>query len=245
MSVAPPPDAVVWHDVECGSYAADLPLWRELAAAARGPVLDVGAGTGRVAIDLAQHGHEVHALDVDPALLDALADRARTRGLQVTTHAADARDFDLGKTRFHLIIAPMQTVQLLGDGPDRARFLRAARRHLALGGLLAVALANVVEGFGEDEVDVTPDLREVAGVVYASRPTAIRDDGEGFVLERLREKVDTTGRHEVAEDRIRLARVTPERLLAEGAEHGFRAEPTRVVEATEDHVGSEVAMLRG
>ena len=43
----------VWHDVECASYEADLDLWRELAAAARGPVLDHGCGTGRVALDLA------------------------------------------------------------------------------------------------------------------------------------------------------------------------------------------------
>ena len=54
---------VVWHDVECGRYAADLPVWRELAAAAGGPVLDVGAGTGRVALDLARHGARVVALD--------------------------------------------------------------------------------------------------------------------------------------------------------------------------------------
>ena len=45
---------VMWHDVECGSYVADLPLWRRLAAEAGGPVLDVGAGTGRVALDLAR-----------------------------------------------------------------------------------------------------------------------------------------------------------------------------------------------
>ena len=43
---------VIWHDVECGAYVADLPLWRELAAACEGPILDVGAGTGRVTLDL-------------------------------------------------------------------------------------------------------------------------------------------------------------------------------------------------
>ena len=41
---------VVWHDVECGGYDADLTLWQELAREAGGPVLDVGAGTGRVAL---------------------------------------------------------------------------------------------------------------------------------------------------------------------------------------------------
>ena len=43
---------VLWHDLECGGYDLDLPLWRELADREGSPVLDVGAGTGRVAPDL-------------------------------------------------------------------------------------------------------------------------------------------------------------------------------------------------
>src|SRR5208283_2096223 len=51
---AGPPDAVVWHDLECGTYRADLPLWRELARdAGVGPILEIGAGSGRVSLDLA------------------------------------------------------------------------------------------------------------------------------------------------------------------------------------------------
>ena len=57
--------AAIWHDIECGAYTADLPLWEELAAG--GTVLDVGAGTGRVALRLARAGCAVTALDRDPA----------------------------------------------------------------------------------------------------------------------------------------------------------------------------------
>ena len=78
MSAATFSPLVAWHDVECGGYRADLPLWRELARAEAGPVLDVGAGTGRVALDLARAGHSVTALDREPELLDALV-RARCR----------------------------------------------------------------------------------------------------------------------------------------------------------------------
>ena len=63
---------VIWHDVEHGSYDADLPLWRQLADATGGPVLDLGAGTGRVSVDLAAQGHDVVALDSDPELLAEL-----------------------------------------------------------------------------------------------------------------------------------------------------------------------------
>ena len=236
-------DAVVWHDVECGSYAADLALWRELAAAEGGPVLDLGAGTGRVTLDLARAGHEVHALDVDPVLLDALD--ARAGGLPVTTHLGDARSFDLGG-RFGLILAPMHTVQRLGCAPERAAMLDAVRAHLLGGGLFAAALANALEGYDGGDLEVpVPDMAEVGGVVFSSRPTAIRDAGEAFVLERMREKVSGDGHRHVGEDRITLHRCTAEQLAAEGAALALTPEAPRRVEATEDHVGSEVAMLRG
>ncbi len=234
---------IVWHDVECGGYAADLPLWRALAARAGGPILDLGAGTGRVSLDLAQHGHQVHALDVDGDLLAALAQRAGR--LDVTVHHADARSFDLGWVRFGLVLAPMQTMQLLGGPEGRRSCLRSVRRHLQPGGLFAAALANALEGFDGEDVDVAPDMREVDGTVYASRPTAIRDAGTAFVLERLREKVAPDGTRTITEDRIALDRVTAARLAEEAAPLGFTVEAEERIEATEDHVGSEVAMLRG
>ena len=100
-------ETVIWHDVECASYGADLDLWRSLAAGRPGAVLDMGAGTGRVTLDLAARGPDVTALDSDPALIATLAARARERDLRVRTSVADARTFDLGRS-FSLVIAPMQ-----------------------------------------------------------------------------------------------------------------------------------------
>jgi SAM-dependent methyltransferase len=242
-------DHVIWHDVECGSYAADLPFLRELAATRpdpAAPVLDLGAGTGRVALDLAALGVTVHALDFDAVLLDALRERAAERGLtaRVVTHEADARDFDLGDRRFDLILAPMQTVQLLGGADGRARLLASVLRHLAPGGLFAAAIAHHIDAFDEDAFVPVPDVREVGGVVYASRPTAIREDADGFVLERLRERVDTTGERTTSEDRIRLDRLTAAAFEEEARRAGFAVERRATIGETADHVGSEVAMLR-
>ena len=234
---------VLWHDIECGGYDLDLPLWRELADREGAPVLDVGAGTGRVALDLARRGHEVVALDRDPALLDAL--RERGAGLPVTTVAADARDFALGR-RYALVIVPMQTLQLLGGPAGRARFLACARGHLAGGGLLAVALADALDAFDADhDQPPVPDLRVVGGVVYASRPVAVRDLGDRAAIERVREVVARDGTRTVSDDVIELDRVDADELADEAAAFGLRAQAQRRIPATLEYVGSTVAMLRG
>jgi SAM-dependent methyltransferase len=233
---------VIWHDLECGGYVADLPLWRRLAREQHGPILDVGAGTGRVALDLARHGHEVTALDRDRALLDELELRAGE--LPVKTVVADARSFELDG-RFGLCLVPMQTVQLLDDGA-RASFLSSARRHLLPGGVLAAALAETLEPY--DVADggpaPLPDMCEREGVVYSSSPTAIRVDGAGFTLERRREAVSIEGEHSVASNSVLLHRVTGADLERAGAAAGFEPLARRHVPATEDYVGSVVVMLR-
>jgi SAM-dependent methyltransferase len=237
------PDAVAWHDLECGGYVADLPLWRELAAAAGGPVLDVGAGTGRVALDLARAGHEVVALDVDGRPLAAL--RARAAGLPVRTVEADARSFSLAR-RFGLVLAPMQTVQLLGGAAGRASFLACAREHLAPAGLVAIAIADGLEAASPDPDSLPlPDMVERDGWVLASQPLALRYEDGGFAIERERQAVAPDGTRTSERDVVRLDAVTVDELESEGEAAGFAVEPARRIAETIEHVGSWVVMLRG
>ena len=232
---------VVWHDVECGAYDADLPLWRELATAQGGPVLDVGAGTGRVALDLARAGFEVVALDLEPDLLAALAERARDEALVVRTVAADAAAFRLGAA-FPLIIVPMQTVQLL---PGRAGFLAAAGAHLAPGGLLAVAITEAIEDFdAADGVLPAPDVATVGGYRFASQPTAVRALPAATRIERVRRTFGPEGLTAEEGDAIELAHVSVAELEQEGRAAGLTPEPARTIAPTAEHVGSEVVLLR-
>jgi len=227
---------VMWHDLECAGYVEDLPLWRELAG--DGPVLDLGCGTGRVALDLAARGVPVVGLDVDEVLLDEL--RRRAGDLPVETVRADARDFDLGR-RFGVVLAPMQTVQLLGGAQGRTRFLRCARAHLEPGGLCAIAIADEIETFDDIEA-VLPDVHEDGGTVYFSQPVSIRDQGDRFEIEFVREVVDPHGGRSSGRNVIHLDRLDADRLEAEA--EGFTVLERRTVPQTDAYVGSTVVMLR-
>jgi SAM-dependent methyltransferase len=234
--------SAIWHDLECGGYVEDLELWRSLADQRGDPVLDVGAGTGRVTLDLAHRGHQVIALDQDAGLLAEL--RSRARGLSVETVVADARDFDLGR-RVPLCLVPMQTIQLLPDRAGRAAFLRCARSHLHSGGLLAIAISETLDLYEVlDGVPApVPDMRELDGVVYASHPTAVRADRGGFVLERRRETISPRGQRTVEYDIVHLERVTAAQLEREGRAVGLTPAGRKLIPANDDYVGSTVVML--
>ena len=234
--------AVVWHDLECGRYTEDLGFWLRLAARHGDPILDVGAGTGRVSLELARAGHAVTALDLDPELLDELTQRAR--GLPVSTVVADARAFALDQ-RFALCIVPMQTIQLLGGSDGRVAFLQRAREHLREGGLVAVAIAEELELFEvvEGSPAPLPDVVEVDGVVYSSRPTAVRADQAGFVLERVREVVLADGRFSAQEDKVHVDQLDASQLEEDGRRAGLKAAGRALIAATDEHVPSTVVML--
>jgi SAM-dependent methyltransferase len=257
------PAKVIWHDLECGTYRADLPFWRKLAERYGAPILDVGAGTGRVALDLARAGHLVTALDLDPDLLGALADRAGQ--LPVESVCADARSFDLDRCDFALCLVPMQTLQLLGGITERVEFLRCASAHLQPGGLLACAIVTELDQFdtADGSPGPAPETARAAGDLYVSRATGVRVLDRQIVIERLRRIIpggeipggesgpgdEHTGDARAVgstdeRDVIGLARVSTSELEREGLQAGLTPEPALEISPTDEHVGSAVVMLR-
>jgi precorrin-6B methylase 2 len=239
--------AVIWHDLECGAYAEDLALWRSLAAEHGDPVLDIGAGTGRVSLDLARRGHRVTALDSDPELLDELARRAEQ--LPLSTVRADAREFELAQ-RFALCVVPMQTVQLLGGSAGRRAFLARARSHLRPGGLLACAIVAEVEPLdcAASDLKLMPQTARVDGNLYVSRTTHVRVCTRTVCIERERsvfaaEQALASAQRVPERYVVELDRLSASQLLREGREAGLTPAGTRSIAATETHTGSTVVML--
>ena len=231
----------IWHDVECGAYAADFAVWDELADRCGDPILELGAGTGRLAIHLARRGHRVIGLDYEEELI--AAQRERAAGLPVTPLLADARGFELPEP-VALALAPMQLLQMLANRAERLACLDSVAAQLLPGGRLAAAM---VEGMPEPEEGdgepLVPDVREVDGWVYSSLPLEAVVGEEHIHVHRLRQRVSPTGELTDEPDSVTICTLTADELEAEAAEVGLVAIERLVIGATADHVGSTVVVL--
>jgi SAM-dependent methyltransferase len=231
--------AVAWHDAENGAYSGDLALWEELAAAADGPILDLGCGTGRVALHLARRGHRTVGLDREPELIAALAERAE--GLPLQAVVGDARGFEL-EQEIALALAPMQLAQLLADSAERTESLGCIASHLRPGGRIALSIVESLPAAAEGPPPL-PDVREVDGWVYSSLPLDAVDVGEEIVIQRLRQTVSPSGELSEEENEIRIRTLAAAELEGEGIEVGLEPLPRRRIAATDLHVGSTVVLF--
>jgi SAM-dependent methyltransferase len=230
----------IWHDVECGSYEADLPLWEELAERRGDPTLELGCGTGRVSLYLARRGHRVIGLDQEHELILELAERAGD--LPVQPLCANALDFELDE-QVPLALAPMQFLQLLHSPESRLRCLRHIAAALRSGGLLAAAIVERPPT-SEGALPPLPDVREVDGWIYSSSPTALIGEADGrIILRRLRQTVAPDGALTEEPDEVHLLSLTADKLEAEAESAGLTPAGRRSIQATDAHVGSTVVLL--
>jgi len=130
-----------WYDVFYSlAGTAEIDFYVELARRSGGPVLEIGVGTGRIAVPTAAAGIHVVGVDLhEPMLAKAREKLARAAPLPATVELvqADMRELALGDRRFPLVTIPARTL-LLATTPDgQRRTLRRAAAHLSPGGTLA------------------------------------------------------------------------------------------------------------
>jgi SAM-dependent methyltransferase len=246
-----PVPEVVFHDLECGPEAGDLALWEEMAAAAEGTVMELGCGSGRVGIRLAREGHDVLGVERSPALVRAFNERAQREDLSAQALVGNMLELHL-RRRFPLILVPMQVIQQIGGSEERIGVLRFIEEHLMPSGRAALAIVEpeALAGLGDDDFgdgedgDPLPDMRELHGWVFSSRPLSVRITDRVAVVERLRESVDPRG--EITRERHAdtMALLDADGLEEEARVAGLAPAGRRELEAADGYAPSTVVILK-
>lgn len=237
------PKAVIWNEVECGDYEADLPLWDELADALgeKDVVLELGCGAGRVVHHLAARGaYLVIGLDRDPNLVEAIWEKGK--GTTADAELCDVRKFFFS-TQFGLVLAPMQLIQLLGSREERLECLQCVADSMDPGAVAAFAIVEELPPPPKASAPPLPDVRQVEGWIYSSLPLEPIVDSERILLRRLRQTVDPEGTMTEQMNEVELQVLSADELEEEASEVGLLPSGRRQIPATEAHVGSIAVLL--
>jgi SAM-dependent methyltransferase len=134
-------DDAALFDLLHGGYRDDFAFYRRLAEDQGGPVIELGAGTGRLTVALARTGADVVAVEPNAVMRARCEARLAEEGLagRVRLVDADARTLELD-VRAALVVAPFNTLMHLETLADQDAALRSARTHLEHGGAFACDL---------------------------------------------------------------------------------------------------------
>jgi SAM-dependent methyltransferase len=123
------------YDLEY-SHDYDLPFWLSLAGREAGPVIEWGAGTGRIAAPLAAAGHEITAVELSRQMIE----RGRAKDQIVEWVPGDMRIVN-PERRYGLAVCAFNSFLCLRNVDDALSFLGNAREHLVPGGLLGIEVS--------------------------------------------------------------------------------------------------------
>ena len=115
------------------SVTEDVPFYLAEAVRAGGPVLELGVGTGRIAVPVAAAGIEVVGVDLSAEMLEVARERAELAGVTLDLRLGDLRDPPVSGS-FPLVICPFRSLLHMETDADRRAALRAVSRCLAPGG---------------------------------------------------------------------------------------------------------------
>jgi len=154
------------YDLEY-AHDYDLPFWLALAGREAGPVVEWGAGTGRLAAPLAAAGHDVTAVEISTEMVE----RGREKGGTVEWTVGDMRSAKPGR-RYGLAVCAFNSFLCLTSVDDALAFLRNVRDHLIPGGLLGIE----VSAFSPEELVDPPGGPELRHDLTRGLPAGGRLD---------------------------------------------------------------------
>jgi len=121
------------YDPWSASVVEDVAFYLERARESGGPVVELGVGTGRIAVPIASDGIRIIGIDSSQGMLAVARERAELAGVEVELHYGDFRDPPV-KGPVPLVIAPFRSLLHMETDADRLAVVRAAHALLGAGG---------------------------------------------------------------------------------------------------------------
>jgi 2-polyprenyl-3-methyl-5-hydroxy-6-metoxy-1,4-benzoquinol methylase len=211
------------YDAEYGGIDDDGQFFLDLAQSSGPRILDLGCGTGRLAIPLCRSGKQVTGLDAMPTMIDHA--RRKAAGLPIRWVDGDFRSFDLGET-YDLAISCAHAFQGLLTEDDQQRFLVCTARHVVSGGVLAFDTRNPSPHHLESPAGETywQSFVDPAGDTVDSSGTQHYDPATGLMRYDIVRTIRRTGERRTAHITIKFTSLERLRELLTSA--GFSIEQT-------------------
>ena len=199
-----------FYNLDLRDYNDDVSLYRLLAERSTGSVLELGCGTGRVALALAGDGHDVVGVDMSTGMLE-IANR-HDHSNSVRWIRGDMRALDLDR-EFGLILVPLGGLQHMQEIDDLVATMTVIAHHLSSGG---VAVVDVEAPIAEDFTSGSQPLIEHWTREWQSQP----DDVPAMVSKLVQVEVraaqsrrDVTWHYDIQGSDVPLRRVTAQFVL--------------------------------
>ncbi|MBI5158911.1 class I SAM-dependent methyltransferase [Candidatus Micrarchaeota archaeon] len=130
-------DFAPYYDFLSKGVPGDLKFYAHLAKKAKGHVLEIGCGTGRILLPLLQQEINVSGLDNSVEMLEVLKAKAKRQGLTPQLYLANMQDFKINE-KFDLIFVPYRVFLHNLTVEDQLKTLACIKRHLKKNGVLAL-----------------------------------------------------------------------------------------------------------
>ena len=170
------------YDPWSRTVVEDVPFYVEEALRTRGAVLELGVGTGRIAVPIASAGIRVVGVDTSAGMLEVARERAALAAVDVDLRLGDMRDPPVDE-RFPLVICPFRSLLHMETDTDRRAALRAIARRLSADGrfvfdVFAPGADDIADTHGR-WLEREPGIWERADWNEGSRTLILRVRGPG------------------------------------------------------------------